>query len=75
MSNSLRLVINSPEPLDSLDALKEKSAKLAALVCSLSGSGFEAFNLLPAEHRENLLWLASDMAAEVNALVELVGHE
>lgn len=75
MSNSLRLVINSPAPLDSLDALKEKAAKLAALVCSMSGSGFEVFETLPAEHRENLLWLASDMAAEVNALVELVDHD
>jgi hypothetical protein len=75
MAKPLRLVINSPAPLDSLDALKEKAAKLAALMHSMSGAGFETFNLLPAEHRENLLWLASDMAGEVNALVELVGHE
>lgn len=75
MPKSLHVVMKSPAPLDSLDALKGKAAKLAALICSISGEGFEAFETLSVEHRENILWLASDMAEDVNALVRLVGHE
>jgi hypothetical protein len=72
MSNAHRLTVVRPGALDAQDQLSAKSAQLAALLCSIHGEGFEAFNALAPRHKENLLWLAADLACEVQSLVSMV---
>lgn len=47
------------------------SSKLEALMLMLSGEGFDAFDSLHEESKNNLLWLISDMAHETRTLAEL----
>lgn len=75
MSNAHRLTVVRPGPLDAQDQLSAKSAQLAAFLCSIHGEGFGAFNALAPRYKENLLWLAADLACEVQSLVSMVDHD
>ena len=75
MANTARLAVVGSTALDARDQLSAKSAQLAALLCSIHGEGFGAFNALAEPHKENLLWLAADLACEVQSLASMVDHD
>ncbi|RQS22871.1 MULTISPECIES: hypothetical protein [unclassified Burkholderia] len=74
MGKTAQLTVVRPGSLETLDQLSAKSAQLAALLCSIHGDGFEAFNDLAAHHKGNLLWLAADLACDVQSLASMVDH-
>jgi len=49
--------------------LQNCAAQLASLLELLHGHGFDAFDNLPRGHKDNILWLAADLAADVERLV------
>ncbi|QWC90345.1 hypothetical protein [Cupriavidus metallidurans] len=49
----------------------EKAMKLHALLNQCYGEGFESFNNNSDSIKENLIWLAADLANEICALCEL----
>ncbi len=49
--------------------LEGRTAQLASLTLMLYGRGREAFNDLWEQDRDNILWLVSDLAAEVRDMV------
>ncbi len=51
--------------LDRQDHLDAKAAQLHSLLVAFKGDGFQAFRALGAEHQNNLIWLASDLAEEI----------
>jgi hypothetical protein len=53
------------DQLDRKDRFDAKAAQLHALLAAISGEGFTAFNNLADANKQNLLWLASDLAEEV----------
>lgn len=57
---------NTPIPTD----LEGRTAQLASLTLMLYGRGREAFNDLWEQDRDNILWLVSDLAAEVRDMVD-----
>ena len=50
--------------------LESRAAQLSSLLLLLYGNGSEAFNALHQSDRDNILWLASDLASEINDLVQ-----
>ncbi|MBB1635102.1 hypothetical protein [Cupriavidus sp. UME77] len=52
--------------LDRQDHLDAKAAQLHSLLVAFKGEGFQAFHALGAEHQNNLIWLASDLAGEIS---------
>lgn len=50
------------------DRLTARAAQLSALLGQLSGEGFEAFKQVRHEDQQNLLWLARDLADEIDVL-------
>lgn len=60
---------NSPTAqLDSQDQIDATSAKLSSLLAMLSGEGFDSFKNMADEHKQNLLWLASELADDIVCL-------
>lgn len=53
------------EYFERLDRVETKAAQLESLLMACYGNGFENFNALSDSHKENLLWLAADLAGEV----------
>lgn len=49
--------------------LENRTAQLSSLLFHLYGVGGKSFNTLSEKDRDNILWLASDLAAEINDLV------
>ena len=49
--------------------LEGRTSQLASLTLMLYGRGREAFNDLWEQDRDNILWLVSDLAAEVRDMV------
>lgn len=47
--------------------LQNRVAQLSSLLETLYGDGFEHFESLCARDRENILWLASDLANAIDA--------
>ena len=72
MANTARLAVVGSTELDARDQLSATSAQLAALLRSIHGEGFGPFNALAPRYKENLLWLAADLACEVQSLVSMV---
>lgn len=56
----------SPEGFDRAD---EKLTQLRSLLSCCYGVGAEWFETIGSNHRENLLWLASDLAQDVDLLL------
>jgi hypothetical protein len=61
-------VLNKSE-IDILDrpdsVIETKSAQLYALLSSMYGNGFETFDSLNDTLKDNLLWLAADLAQSI----------
>ena len=57
------------------DTITKASAKLMALLLSMTGEGFETFENLNNSYQHDLLWIASDLASEIEkALKDGVRH-
>ena len=54
--------------LDDQDRLDTKVAQLHSLLVAFKGEGFQSFHALGAEHQNNLIWLAADLAGEISHL-------
>ncbi|MBK6852107.1 MAG: hypothetical protein IPG93_10910 [Burkholderiales bacterium] len=54
------------------DRLTARTAQLSALMHTLTGEGFASFDTYSDTIRHDVLWLVCDLAAEVNALTDLV---
>jgi len=50
---------------DQYDELTKRAAQLTALLGSIYGEGFESFSNLCDIYRDNVLWLAADLAREI----------
>ena len=50
--------------------LESRSAQLSSLLVLLYGNGSESFNALHQSDRDNILWLASDLACEINDMIK-----
>jgi hypothetical protein len=50
-------------------ALEDRCAQLSALLQLIHGQGCDAFNGLSEIQRDNILWLASDLADEIRVMV------
>lgn len=50
-------------------SLEDRCAQLASLTLMLYGRGREAFNDLWEQDRDNILWLVSDLTAEIRDMV------
>ena len=71
---ALHIVPPSSGPADGLDAVDSSDRKLAqlrSLLMSMYGVGGEGFENIGARHRDNLLWLASDLAEQLAELQEV----
>lgn len=54
--------------LDAIDELNTKTSQLSALLHTLYGHGWESFRSYNETIQENVLWLASDLASDVDKL-------
>lgn len=59
----------SAQKLPSSLDLERRCAQMASLTVLLYGNGRDAFNDLFEQDRDNILWLVSDLAAEVRDMV------
>ena len=50
--------------------LENIAAQLSSLLMLIYGNGMEAFNCLHETHRDQILWLASDLACEINDIIQ-----
>ena len=50
--------------------LENRAAQLRSLLILLCGNGRESFNALFEADRDNILWLASDLACEINDIIQ-----
>jgi DNA/RNA-binding domain of Phe-tRNA-synthetase-like protein len=50
-------------------ALEDRAAQLSSLLQLVHGQGCEAFNGLSEVQRDNILWLASDLAEDIRVMV------
>lgn len=64
--NILKVQIKSEDFL----ALEDKSTQLASLLRLIYGNGFNSFNALLDSDKDNILWIASDLAEKINELVQ-----
>ena len=55
-------------PLDASDILENKLSQLQSLLSCCYGDGSEWFEVIGARHRDNIIWIAADLAAEVARL-------
>ena len=55
-------------PLDASDILENKVSQLQSLLSCCYGDGGEWFEVIGARHRDNIMWIASDLADEVGRL-------
>lgn len=61
--------LQAPVRIDPVD-LEGRCAQLASLTVLLYGRGRESFNDLFEYDRDNILWLVSDLAAEIRDMVK-----
>ena len=74
---ALHIVPHSSGPADAIDAVDSSGRKLAqlrSLLMSMYGVGRDGFENIGAGHRDNLLWLASDLAEQLAELREIAHH-
>lgn len=55
---------------ESIFDLENKSSQLTSLLRLIYGNGFNTFNALADKDKDNILWLASDLAEKINELVQ-----
>ena len=56
--------------LDARNALETKLVQLRSLLISMHGVGAPGFEDIGPGHRDNLIWLASDLACGIEELVD-----
>ena len=54
--------------MDASDILENKLSQLQSLLSCCYGDGGEWFDVIGARHRDNIMWIAADLAAEVARL-------
>lgn len=54
--------------MDASDILENKVSQLQSLLSCCYGDGGEWFEVIGARHRDNIMWIASDLATEVGRL-------
>jgi len=54
--------------LDASDILENKVSQLQSLLSCCYGDGGEWFEVIGARHRDNIMWIASDLATDVGRL-------
>jgi len=54
---------------EGFDRADEKLTQLRSLLLGCYGVGAEWFEAIGSNHRENLLWLASDLAEDIDSLL------
>ncbi|MEJ1169571.1 hypothetical protein [Variovorax sp. CCNWLW235] len=54
--------------MDASDILENKVSQLQSLLSCCYGDGGEWFEVIGARHRDNIMWIASDLADEVGRL-------
>ena len=54
--------------MDASDILENKVSQLQSLLSCCYGDGGEWFEVIGARHRDNIMWIASDLATEVAQL-------
>jgi len=58
--------------LDEYSELTKRTAQLTALLATLYGAGYQSFKDYNEEIQENTLWLAHDLAYEIDQLLDRV---
>ncbi len=61
--------------LDRSMKLENRATQLASLLRHLYGDSSDSFNALRETDRDNILWLAGDLASEIDELVSGVRNE
>lgn len=56
--------------MDASDILENKVSQLQSLLSCCYGDGGEWFEVIGARHRDNIMWIASDLATEVGRLAQ-----
>lgn len=56
--------------VEGVDRADEKLNQLRSLLACCYGVGSEWFETIGVNHRENLLWLASDLAEDIGSLLQ-----
>ena len=54
--------------MDASDILESKLSQLQSLLSCCYGDGGEWFEVIGARHRDNIMWIAADLATEVTRL-------
>ena len=54
--------------MDASDILENKVSQLQSLLSCCYGNGGDWFEVIGARHRDNIMWIASDLATEVARL-------
>ena len=62
--------LSAPEGLSAEHRLDNKLTQLRSLLMSMYGVGADGFENIGPAHRDNLVWLASDLACEAADLFE-----
>ena len=57
---------------DAADVLENKLSQLQSLLSCCYGDGGEWFEVIGARHRDNIMWIAADLATEVGRLSQEV---
>jgi len=58
--------------LDASDILESKLSQLQSLLSCCYGDGGEWFEVIGARHRDNIMWIAADLAEDAAGLFEEV---
>ncbi|CAM3909443.1 hypothetical protein BOTU111921_00100 [Bordetella tumbae] len=61
-------MVNQTQHTDPLET-ENNAAQLSSLLMLLHGNGQESFNALSERDRDNILWLASDLACKIDVAV------
>lgn len=61
-------LVNGEFVLDASDILESKLSQLQSLLSCCYGDGGEWFEVIGARHRDNIMWIAADLATEVTRL-------
>ncbi|MET3917560.1 hypothetical protein ABID97_004342 [Variovorax sp. OAS795] len=57
--------------MDASDILENKLSQLQSLLSCCYGDGSEWFDVIGARHRDNIMWIAADLAAEAANLLQI----
>jgi hypothetical protein len=58
--------------IDYIDNASRLSKQLSALLCSISGEGFETFAVMTNDTQNNLIWLADELASQLDEVIRKI---